>query len=385
MTKQTSVVVIGGSYAGTKVAHSILKQLPGVKVTLINPSKQYYFNIAAPRILVKPNDFKPEQYLFNIPDRFKSYDSKLFEFVQGFATSIDADAKTVTVEGVQSAVISYDYLIIATGSTSNATLGKDSELAPFKPTNSDDLQSAIESTQKTISQAKTVIIGGAGPVGVEFAGEVAEAFSEGKDKFVTLVTSSERVLPTLKAGAGTAAKGMLENLGVKVLTSRKVESATFDSKLKSWSVVLDGGETLTADAYFATTGVVPNSSFVPAHLLNKDGWVSVDSEFRVQSSKDDAATKLPIYALGDIASISDRFYHRVAGQAAVLLANLKADITGAGKRAQYATSQMTMCVAPVGKKVGTGQIGCWVTWSWFVVFAKGKDFMISKAEGGILG
>ena len=48
-----SVVVIGGSHAGLAVSHKLLRQTTRAKITLINPSDEYYFNIAAPRFLVK--------------------------------------------------------------------------------------------------------------------------------------------------------------------------------------------------------------------------------------------------------------------------------------------------------------------------------------------
>ena len=50
------VIIIGGSYAGTKVAHKVLADIPQAKVTLIDPSDVFYFNIASPRVLAKPKE-----------------------------------------------------------------------------------------------------------------------------------------------------------------------------------------------------------------------------------------------------------------------------------------------------------------------------------------
>jgi NADH dehydrogenase FAD-containing subunit len=60
MTTKTTIVIIGASCAGISTAHSILKELPTVKLILINPFSKFYFNISAPRILAKPSPFKPE-------------------------------------------------------------------------------------------------------------------------------------------------------------------------------------------------------------------------------------------------------------------------------------------------------------------------------------
>jgi NADH dehydrogenase FAD-containing subunit len=52
--KNNHIVVIGGSFGGIGIAQNILASIPNVKVTLINTSKEWYFNIAAARILGKP-------------------------------------------------------------------------------------------------------------------------------------------------------------------------------------------------------------------------------------------------------------------------------------------------------------------------------------------
>jgi len=55
MSTSNHIVVIGGSFGGIGVAQSILASIPNVKITLINTSKDWYFNIAASQILAKPN------------------------------------------------------------------------------------------------------------------------------------------------------------------------------------------------------------------------------------------------------------------------------------------------------------------------------------------
>jgi len=381
MVAQTTVVIIGGSYGGLGVAHAVLKGIPDVKVVLINPSKRVYFNLAAPRILAKPHEIPAEKYLFPIPDLFKGYPSHLFEFVQGTAKSIDDAGKTVNVQGVDRSVIPYDYLVIASGSSTKATQGTGSALAPFKTTGSDDIETDIKNIQEKLSRAKSIVIAGAGPVGVEFAGEVAEAFKDKTGTSITLVSATNRVLPTLKEGAGAAAERLLQNLGVNVLTSRKVKNAELDARSNKWSVVLDGGETLTADLYVSTTGVIPNNDFIPAKFLTSDGWVVVDSELRAQSS--DSNEKGAIYAIGDITNLPMRLLSRIADQVSVLVANLKADIVGQGKHSQYSGNKMTMMVVPVGKSAGTGQFGSWVPWSFVATMIKSKNFLIPMAPSFI--
>ncbi|KKZ67338.1 hypothetical protein EMCG_06987 [[Emmonsia] crescens] len=388
MATTKTVVIIGASWAGIKTAHTILKSIPDVKVILVNPSSKHYYNVAAPRVLAKPEAFKPDQYMFTIPELFQKYDTKLVSFVQGAARSIDVDGKTITVavtgaEGKElgESVISFDYLVIASGSTTTATLGQGSVLAPFKTTGSDDIQNAIEQAQKIISEAKTIIVGGAGSVGVEFSGELGEAFQGEKDTSITLLTRTDRILPGLKASASKKAHDILSNLGVNIRTSTIVTSASQDPSSKKWTITLEGGETLTADAYIATTGVIPNNDFIPADLKAGDGWVPVDAEFRVQRTDGKSNEKLPVYAIGDITTHTPRMLAKIAGQVPVLVANLKADIEKSeGKRPQYSSSDTILMFVPIGARSGTGQLWFFVVWGWLVALLKGKDYFLSMAN-----
>ncbi|KAG9717026.1 FAD/NAD(P)-binding domain-containing protein, partial [Aureobasidium melanogenum] len=129
----SQVVIIGGSYAGTKVAHQILKQVPNAKVTLIDPSDVFYYNIAAPRIIAKPKQARVDQYLIPIMDKFKQYPATRFTFVQDYAKEVDTSAKVVRLESGKE--VSYDYLVVASGSTTPGTVGQ--EAIPFKTTGAD--------------------------------------------------------------------------------------------------------------------------------------------------------------------------------------------------------------------------------------------------------
>ena len=387
MSSKSTVVIIGASYSGIEVAHSILKEISTAKVVLINPSRELYFNVAAPRILAKPTAIAPEKYLLSIEKKFEHYPDSSFEFMHGTATSLDKEAKTVTVEASESRTISFDYLVIASGSTSPSTIGQSGILAPFKPTASGDLSATIKETQDAIAGAKSIIIGGGGPVGVEFAGEIAEAASgTNGGKSITLVSASKQLLSGLKPSAGAAAEQILRSKGVKILASRKVEKAEHNTTSNKWNVTLDGDEVIEADVYVSTTGVIPNNKFIPREFLSSNGWVEVDSEFRVksnQTSGDKSASPLPIYAVGDITAYDQRLLSRIAGQTPVVVANLKADISKGGKRLTYTSNPSPMMVVPVGKSTGTGQLFGWVPWGFLVSIVKGKDFFVSKAPSMI--
>lgn len=377
----TNVVVVGASVAGLHISHSLL-EVPNVKVVLVNPATTYYWNIAAPRIVAKPKAFKTDQYLLPIQDAFKKYPSESFEFVAGNVTAIDVDSKTVSVTPTHGSAdgksLSYDYLVLASGSTTPSTAGDITGTSiPFKQSNRDDMEQLIEMAQQTIAGAKEIVIGGAGPIGVELAGELAEAAEQnGSRVSITLISATERVLPMLKPCGSSAAEKLLKQKNIKVLTSTRVTGAKASGE--TWAVSLDSGDTLSADLYIPTTGVIPNSSFVPGQFLDHDGWVKVDREMRVLAGEN-------IYAAGDITNNSMRLSFKASEQAGVAAHNLKADILGNGERKSFDQGESVMMVVPVGESGGTGQIFGMTPFSFMVRMIKGRDYFISKAVAAVSG
>ncbi|KAI4852596.1 FAD/NAD(P)-binding domain-containing protein [Aureobasidium sp. EXF-8845] len=358
------VVIIGGSYAGTKVAHQILKQIPNSKVTLIDPSEVFYYNIASPRIIAKPKEARVDQYLIPIMDKFKQYPESRFTFVLGYASSVDTSAKTVSVKDGKD--ISYDYLVVASGSTTPGTVGD--EAIPFKTTGA-DIRGKVEAAQKRVAAADSIIIIGAGPVGVESAGEIAQAYPRTK---VTLISSHAQVLPALKASAAKSAHASLENLGVKIIYSARVtETKREDGK---FTVTLDNGKTLEAALVISAAGNIANTSFMPPSTLDADNWIKVDRNMRVASITDNS-----VYALGDATHYKQRYYLKINDQIPVVAANIKAAVTKSSQLKTYDATDKLMVFVPIGSKTGTGQIGNFVPFSFMVAFVKGKDYFMSKA------
>ncbi|KAL2821665.1 hypothetical protein BJX63DRAFT_427665 [Aspergillus granulosus] len=226
-----NIVIIGASATGLTASHILLQTLPEAKVCLINPSESFYWVVAAPRIVSRPRAFQPEQYLLPIKDAFAQYPRDHFEFITGSATAIDTFHKTVSViangsDGDTS--IPYDYLLIASGSTD--------------PSRMDHHR-------------------GAGPIGVELAGELAEAASQDDYRGVSivLVSATERIFPILKPSASSAAASQLESMKVKIVTGTRMmdvpRPSCDESSSECWTVSLSNGETMSADVNIPTTGV----------------------------------------------------------------------------------------------------------------------------------
>src|ERR1700760_1390 len=111
--KSVHIVVIGGSHSGLGVSQNILSTLPTVNVTVVSTSKDYYFNIAAPRVLARPSEVSLDQVLVPIDSLFKKHSDR-FELLHATVTTFNPANKTITTDANQT--IKYDYLVIASGS-----------------------------------------------------------------------------------------------------------------------------------------------------------------------------------------------------------------------------------------------------------------------------
>ncbi|GAD93914.1 hypothetical protein ANI_1_934034 [Paecilomyces variotii No. 5] len=385
-TKRVSVIVIGGSHAGLAISHKLLRQSPRVSVILMNPSDEYFFNIAAPRFLAKPGSLLPSKYLYSIPEAFREYPSSSFSFVKGIATKIDYSSKSVLVatspNSSEDTIASFlfDYLVIAAGSTTPATLGQTGVKLPFKATPFEDTRKEIEEAQQLLKAARRIVIGGAGPLGVELAGELAEA--EGS-KEITLVSQTSSILEGAPEPVQKSALSILQRKDVNVLKNVRVDSADYESDTQTWKVKLSCGRTIVADAYIATTGVIPNNQFIPRSFLNPQGWVNVDEQLRVV---EDGVSRSDTYAVGDITCHPDRLLSRVSLQGETVASNIAANIARETRITTYfAEAQKKMMVVPVGQSTGTGHLGGWTLFGCIVWFFKGKDFLVYEAPKFLRG
>lgn len=153
--------------------------------------------------------------------------------------------------------------------------------------------------------------------------------------------------------------------------------------MTSWTVTLSTGQSITADEYISTTGVIPNNRFIQKSFLNQDGWVNVDDQLRVV---EDGSSRSDTYAVGDITCHAYRLLSRVSLQAATVAANIAASIRNDTSLATYsAEAQKKMMVIPVGQSTGTGHLDRWTLWGCLVWFFKGKDFLTYKAPKFLLG
>lgn len=396
MTEQRNIVVLGASAAGLQSAHYIMKHiLPALKkhktdakyhVYLINPSSDWWFRVASPRVAASTTRMAAEKILFDIPSNLKQYSQDDITFIEGTATGLNESTRAVTYRRAGASdteTLLYHALVLATGSrTYHQAFSMSS-----------DTQTTLESiklTNEKINTAKDIVIVGGGPTAVEFAGEVAEHrngkpgwFSKvSKTTNITLITAADALLPTLRPAIGKTAEAKLNALGVEVLYKQRVT----DTQLAGprTQIALAKGERLEADLYVPAFGVEPNSAYVPSHLLDEKKYVRTNEKtLRV----DVAGPR--VYAIGDVGSYSRNNVMDILGSFPVLFVNLKRDLLAynanqpdakaPGKDREYVREDREMQIVPVGSGGGVGAVLGWQVPSWFVWMLKGRDFMLGMS------
>jgi NADH dehydrogenase FAD-containing subunit len=399
-----TIVILGGSYAGISAAHFCLKhvipQLPkkdGVtyNLTLVNPSKDLYWRFAAPRACVSKEMMPPKKIFYPIEPAF-TYAFPKFKFVQGTATHVDSAGQTVsvtTVEGEQQS-IPYAALVIATGFTTPSPLFT-------QQTDAAALEKVYDAFQAGLKNAKTVVIGGGGPVGVETAGEIAEILN-GKPGFmasapknpkakVTLVCGDKKLLPILREAIGQTAQQFLKRLGCDVVYNTKIVSATKigEEEGAKTKVELSNGESIEADIYIDATGTRPNTGFLPKEWLDNRNKVACNPQ-TLRVEHESAGPR--VYVVGDVGSYTRGGVMDLADAVPAAMTNLKNDLiahlsgNAHGGDRHYKPNLKEQQIVPIGTQKGVGAFNGYRVPSQMVWAIKGRDYMISQlAEGTLRG
>ncbi|PSN63726.1 FAD/NAD(P)-binding domain-containing protein [Corynespora cassiicola Philippines] len=399
-----TILILGGSFAGINAAHYALRhtvpKLPKkdgttYTVTLVNPSKDFYWRIAAPRATAS-GELMPASKLFYPIEPAFAYAQDQFTFVQGTATHVDSAGQTVSVTtatGEQQS-IPYVALIIATGISTPSPLFT-------QTTGADELTNTYDAFHKALAEAKTVVIGGGGPVGVETAGEIAE-FLNGKPGFlaskpkdpkakVTLICAEKKLLPILREAIAKKAEKYLNRLGADVVYNTKVVSATPAGEGEAYKsiVELSDGKSLEADIYIDATGARPNTSFLPKEWLDNRNKVACNPKtLRVEHESAGAR----VYVIGDAGSYTRGGVQDQGAAIPVVLTNLRTDLTAyisgeaAGPDRHYEPNLSENQLVPIGTSKGVGAAMGWKLPSIMVWMIKGRDYMIGMlAENQLNG
>ena len=143
---------------------------------------------------------------------------RLGRIVTSTVNSISKTEKTLTT--ADGASHPFDFLVLAPGVSYSDPLFKSDSTS-----NSATLEARrrqVREAAELLERARSVVVVGGGPVGVELAAEIADE-KKSKDKKITLVTSAEHLLHPKPAWIGAPAEAWLNSKGVTVVKGQKVE------------------------------------------------------------------------------------------------------------------------------------------------------------------
>jgi NADH:quinone reductase (non-electrogenic) len=243
----------------------------------------------------------------------------------GEVTAIDLEARRVTSQVLgRETVTPYDSLIVAAGA-SQSYFGNDhfAENAPGMKSIDDALElrgrifGAFEMAELGASRGDdvdhllTFVVVGAGPTGVEMAGQIAELAHRTLERDfraintrharVILVDAADQVLPPFGAKLGEHAHEKLEKLGVEVRLGEMV------TELDERGIVLTGRdgsrERIAAVTKVWAAGVQASSL---THTLSEQTGAPLDRAGRIEVDPDLTLPGHPeVYVVGDMIALDD--------------------------------------------------------------------------------
>ncbi|MCQ9130268.1 NAD(P)/FAD-dependent oxidoreductase [Streptomyces hilarionis] len=357
-----TVVIIGGGYGGAAVAKA-LESEPEADVVLIDPREGFVNAAGSLRALAQP-DWAPNMFF-------------PFETLLPKGTVLRDRAVSVDPGGVTLASgdrVGADYVVLATGS---------SYTFPAKPV-SDSIGEALDDLRRThreLLPAQRVLILGAGPVGLELAGEIKQVWP---DKHVTIVDPAKKLLPGFRPEVVADLHHQLAAQGIQVRldTTLTEPPSTGSGRAETVTVTTAGGEAIIADIWFRAYGSTVNSDYLADGKLTPrtlDGRVPVSGHLTVQGYEH-------VYAVGDLTDVPEAKMAGYAMQHAEVVAqNITAQLNGRPPTATYQPLGHPMILLPLGPNGGVGQLpspeGPFVAPASMVAEFKGADLFTGRFTG----
>lgn len=268
------LVIVGGGYVGSEAARRLDAVLD---VTLIEPREAFVHVPAMIRALVEPA---------LLERAILPYDRLLRRgrILRGRAAGIRPDG--VLLE--DGSFVPGDVILVATGSD---------YAAPFKPQGGSiaEFRRAHAETGERLRAARHIAIAGAGPVGIELAGEIAWACP---GKSVSLIAADEQLLPDYPARLGRALEAKLASLGVSVIKGRR---ARLSEPGEPGPLILDDDTTVSADLVLPAVGARGRNGLLadlPGVRRGEQGRVLTDDWLR-------PAVWPNLFSGGDVAEVGD--------------------------------------------------------------------------------
>lgn len=330
-TNLKRVVIVGGGFGGLEIA----KRLKGAPYQVVLIDQHNYHTFQPLLYQVATAGLEPDSIAHPLRKIFRGREQ--FFFRMAHVERVNHERKSILSNIGE---LSYDYLVLATGSSTNFFGNQEIEqwaMSMKNITESLDIRSLIlqhfeealltDDLSKREALMNVVIVGG-GPTGVELAGAISELRKhvlprdypdlDVRRMHVHIVEAAPRVLASMSEEASAAAKVFLEKMGVQIWLNTAVSS--YDGE-----TVIAGEHVLKSKTLIWAAGVkgAPVGGLPEGTLLN-NGRIAVNQYNQVAGLDG-------VFVIGDVAQMMDEMHpkgHPMLAQVAMqqgklLAANLK--------------------------------------------------------------
>ena len=306
------VVIIGGGFAGIALAKGLKNQ--ELQVVLID--KHNYHTFQPLLYQVATGGLEPDSIAFPIRKVIKDIPNFYFRLTE--VDKINPDKRKIHTSIGK---LKYDYLIIATGSSTNyfgnTNIEKYSMAMKNVPQSLNLRSLIIENFEEALltnnfeqrNALMNFIIVGGGPTGVELAGALAE-MKKGilpkdypdldiRQMQINIIQSSSRLLNTMSEKASEKAEDFLINLGVNIYKNVRVSNYNGNEVLTNGELTFEAATVIWAAG---VKGAVINGIGVEC-IIERASRLKVDEFNRIKNHDN-------IFAIGDIACMESENYKK---------------------------------------------------------------------------
>lgn len=302
-TSKKRVVVIGGGFAGLNLAKSLVR---GGDFQTVMIDKLNYHQFQPLLYQVATSGLEPSAISFPLRKDFQGVTD--FHFRLATVRAVDPAAKIIDTS---IGTITYDYLVVATGTETNY-FGMEKIRSAALPMKSvpealalrnhllENFERATTSNDPQQQSLLTIVIVGGGATGVEIAGAIAEMkryilqrdypeLDISKVRII-LIEGSDKLLRNMSGESSAKSRQFLKSMGVEVWLDSSV--ADYDNG----AVILKNGDSIPTQTLIWVSGVTGcRLDGIPPECYGRGSRLITDQYNALSNGMQD------IFAIGDIA------------------------------------------------------------------------------------
>lgn len=305
-TKLKRVVIIGGGFGGLRLASDLPKNV--FQVVLLDKNNFHQFQPLLYQVATA--GLEPSSIAFPFRKVFSKRKDVHIRLTKVLSVHPEKQLVETTIGDIK-----FDYLVVATGATSNFFGNSEVEKNCFPMKSIQEAlmlrnnifqrfeDALIASNKEELRMFLNIVIVGGGPTGVEVSGTLAEMKQfilpkdfpdmDFSDLSIYLIEGSDRLLNSMSPVSSEVARKNLEEMGIKVLTNTLVES--YDGSYAH----LKNGEKIPTKTFIWAAGVRGNTlKGIAQEAIMPGNRIRVNSFNQVEGHQ-------TIFAIGDVACMVD--------------------------------------------------------------------------------